>query len=65
LFIGHHGVGFAGKRAAPRVSLGWWFLAVQLVDLLWPIFLLRMTRARGALGPWGFRIDRTRGVDPA
>jgi hypothetical protein len=33
-------VGFAGKRAAPRVSLGWWFLAVQLVDLLWPIFLL-------------------------
>jgi hypothetical protein len=40
LFIGHYGVGFAGKRAAPRVSLGWWFLAVQLVDLLWPIFLL-------------------------
>jgi hypothetical protein len=40
MFIGHYGVGFAGKRAAPRVSLGWWFLAVQLVDLLWPIFLL-------------------------
>jgi hypothetical protein len=40
VFIGHYGVGFAGKLAAPRVSLGWWLLAVQLVDLLWPFFLL-------------------------
>jgi hypothetical protein len=40
MFTGHYGVGFAGQRAAPRVSLGWWFLAVQLVDLLWPFFLL-------------------------
>jgi hypothetical protein len=38
MFLGHYGVGFAGKRAAPRISLGGWFLAVQLVDLLWPIF---------------------------
>lgn len=40
MFIGHYGVGFAGPRVAPRVSLGWWFLAVNLVDGLWPIFLL-------------------------
>jgi len=40
MLIGHYGVGFAGKRVAPRVSLGWWFLSVQLVDLLWPVFLL-------------------------
>jgi hypothetical protein len=40
MFVGHFGVGLAGKKAAPRVSLGTWFLAVQLLDLLWPIFLL-------------------------
>ena len=40
MFIGHYGVGLAAKRATPRVSLAWWFLAVQLVDGLWPIFLL-------------------------
>jgi hypothetical protein len=40
MFVGHFGLGLAGKAAAPRVSLGTWFLAVQLVDLLWPIFLL-------------------------
>jgi hypothetical protein len=40
MFIGHYGVGLAGKAAAPRVSLATWFAAVQLLDLLWPIFLL-------------------------
>jgi membrane-bound metal-dependent hydrolase YbcI (DUF457 family) len=40
MFAGHFGLGLAGKRAAPRVSLGTWFLAVQFLDLLWPIFLL-------------------------
>jgi hypothetical protein len=40
MFIGHFGVGLAGKKPAPRVSLGTWFLAVQFLDLLWPIFLL-------------------------
>ena len=28
------------KKAEPRVSLGWYFLGVQFVDLLWPIFCL-------------------------
>lgn len=40
MFVGHFGLGMAGKAALPRVSLGTWFLAVQLVDLLWPVFLL-------------------------
>lgn len=40
MFIGHYAAGFAAKRAAPRLSLGWALLAAQLVDLIWPIFLL-------------------------
>jgi len=40
MFIGHFGLGLAGKAAAPRASLGTWFAAVQLLDLLWPVFLL-------------------------
>lgn len=40
MFVGHFGVGFAGKAAAPRASLGTLFLAAQLVDLLWPTLLL-------------------------
>jgi hypothetical protein len=40
MFLGHYGVAFALKRAEPKVSLGTLFLAVQLVDLLWGVFLL-------------------------
>jgi hypothetical protein len=40
MFIGHFGLGFAAKAAAPRVSLGTLFLAAQFVDLLWPTLLL-------------------------
>ena len=40
MFVGHFALGFAGKKVAPGVSLGTWFLAVQLADLLWPICLL-------------------------
>ena len=40
MFIGHFAVAFAAKRAAPRTSLGVTFVAAQLVDMLWPIFLL-------------------------
>lgn len=40
MFLGHFGVGFGAKRAAPRASLGTLFLAAQLIDLLWPAFLL-------------------------
>ena len=40
MFIGHFGVAFAAKRAAPTVSLGTWFVACELVDFIWPLFLL-------------------------
>jgi hypothetical protein len=40
MFIGHFAVAFAAKRAAPTASLGTLFIACELVDLLWPVFLL-------------------------
>jgi len=40
MFIGHYALALAAKRAAPRTSLGTLFLAVQLADMLWPLFLL-------------------------
>jgi len=40
MFIGHFGVAFAAKRVASRTSLGTTFVAAQLADLLWPLFLL-------------------------
>ena len=40
MFIGHFGLGFGLKRAAPGVSLGTLSMAVAFVDLLWPTFLL-------------------------
>jgi membrane-bound metal-dependent hydrolase YbcI (DUF457 family) len=40
MFLGHYAVAFALKRAQPKLSLGTLFLAVQLPDLLWGIFLL-------------------------
>jgi hypothetical protein len=40
MFIGHWAVGLASKRVAPRASLGVLMAAPNLLDLLWPIFLL-------------------------
>jgi hypothetical protein len=40
VFLGHYGVAFALKRVEPKVSLGTLFVAVQLADLLWGIFVL-------------------------
>jgi hypothetical protein len=40
VFLGHYGVALALKRAEPKLSLGTLFIAVQLADLLWGIFLL-------------------------
>jgi hypothetical protein len=54
MVIGHFAVAFAAKRVAPRTSLGTLFVAAQLADLLWPIFLL--------LG-WE-QVKITRNVDP-
>jgi hypothetical protein len=40
MFIGHFAVAFAGKKVAPKVSLGVLFLAAQFLDVLWPVFVL-------------------------
>lgn len=40
MFLGHFAVGFAAKKFNSKPSLGTYFLAAQLLDLLWPTFLL-------------------------
>ncbi|MFN2567314.1 MAG: metal-dependent hydrolase [Gemmatimonadaceae bacterium] len=40
MLLGHYGVAFAAKRAASRASLGTFNLAAQLLDEVWPIFVL-------------------------
>lgn len=40
MFIGHFAVALGAKKASPKTSLGTLFVAAQLVDLLWPLFLL-------------------------
>ena len=40
MFLGHFGVAFAAKKAAPKVSLGTLVFAAQFADLLWPILLV-------------------------
>ena len=40
MFLGHYGVALALKRVEPKVSLGTLFVAAQLVDVLWGVFLL-------------------------
>ncbi|HEV7731837.1 MAG TPA: hypothetical protein VGR62_06730 [Candidatus Binatia bacterium] len=40
MLAGHYAASFAGKRAEPRVPLWVLFLAAQLVDILWAVFVL-------------------------
>ena len=40
MFVGHFGVAFAAKRAAPSVSLGGVLAASELADLIWPNLVL-------------------------
>jgi hypothetical protein len=40
MFIGHYGVSFAAKAVKPSIPLWVLFLAVQLVDVFWAIFIL-------------------------
>ncbi|MGD2054058.1 MAG: hypothetical protein PVG45_08110 [Gammaproteobacteria bacterium] len=40
MFIGHYGVSFAAKAVKPALPLWVLFLAVQLVDVFWAIFVL-------------------------
>src|SRR5438132_6962683 len=39
MFIGHFALGFAAKRAAPRLSLAILFAAAQLADVIWPVLV--------------------------
>lgn len=39
MFIGHFALGFAAKRAAPRLSLATLFAAAQLADIIWPVLV--------------------------
>lgn len=40
MFIGHFALGFAARRAAPRLSLATLFAAAQLADLVWPVLVM-------------------------
>ena len=40
MFIGHFAVGFAAKRAVPRVSLAALLFAALFADILWPVLVL-------------------------
>jgi len=40
VFVGHFAVGFALKRAAPRVSLGTLILAAAFADVVWIVFFV-------------------------
>jgi len=40
MFLGHYGAALAAKRAAPSASLGALVFGAQLLDLVWPLFLL-------------------------
>jgi hypothetical protein len=39
MFLGHFALGFAFKRAVPRVNLATLFAAAQLPDLVWPVLV--------------------------
>lgn len=40
MFIGHFAVGFASKRVAPQTPLAWLLVAPNVLDVLWPVFVL-------------------------
>ncbi|HJW92120.1 MAG TPA: hypothetical protein VJ901_00745 [Thermoanaerobaculia bacterium] len=55
MFIGHDACSFAAKRVTPRVSLGLLIAAANLLDLLWPVFvLLGIEHVRVQRGPTPF-----------
>ena len=40
MFLGHYALGFGAKKLTPYTSLGTLLLAAELVDLIWPTFLM-------------------------
>jgi hypothetical protein len=41
MFLGHFGVGLAAKKLTPYTSLGTLLFSAQLLDLIWPVLVLR------------------------
>jgi hypothetical protein len=39
MFVGHFALGFAAKRAAPKLPLALLVASCQLADILWPVFV--------------------------
>jgi hypothetical protein len=58
MFIGHYGVSLAVKRCEPGISLGWLFVAVQFLDVLFSIFVfagiekMRIVHGYTAVNPY-------------
>jgi hypothetical protein len=47
MFVGHYGVSFAAKKAAPSIPLWVLFIAVQFLDVVWaPLVLLGIEKVR-------------------
>ena len=40
MLVGHYAVALAAKRFSRKTSLGWTFLAVQFLDILWAVTIL-------------------------
>lgn len=40
MFVGHFAVGFASKAVAPKAPLPWLVVAPNVLDVLWPVFVL-------------------------
>jgi hypothetical protein len=40
MFIGHYAASFAAKNVAPKISLGGYFVAAQVLDVLFSLFVL-------------------------
>ncbi|MEL6844787.1 MAG: hypothetical protein AAFP02_16385, partial [Bacteroidota bacterium] len=61
MFVGHYAASLAAKKYAPDASLGWLFIAAQLVDIFFFSFVLmgveRFTIAEGATATNHFHLD--------
>lgn len=65
MFIGHFGLGFGAKKAVPAVSLGVFFLVVDLANALGPPppsarAVAWSAEAIWLLVLWGYWVDRHR-----
>jgi len=56
MFLGHYGLAFAARRAAPRTSLGTLTFAAEFLDELWPILLL-VGVEQVRIAPWLTRMS--------